>query len=230
MRWLLVLVVLCLAGPASAQENDAEKLYRAMEKKLRAAKSLHVAFDGEQKRDAEIETLKGKIDFAQGNKARFEAEVNISGKSQRVLAVSDGKVTYGKEGDKAASVEPNRNAPLDQKLPGMLARGGVVFVLNSFDLGISDPFDLDKQLPIKNMKLGVKENVGKRSAQAVEYEFREGGDRMWKASVWIDTQTQLPLKRLLVQVLVQGTYRFTETYSAFTVDGKVDPKLFEIPK
>ncbi|MCI0637989.1 MAG: hypothetical protein L0Y72_23555 [Gemmataceae bacterium] len=64
--------------------------------------------------------------------------------------------------------------------------------------------------------------VGKREAQVVQYQLqnKEIGD-LAEASVWIDTKTQLPLKR----TMAGKRESFTETYSVFTLDSK----LFEIP-
>ena len=45
MRWIFLVPGLLLAAPAAAQENEAEKLFRTMEKKVRAAKSLEVVFE-----------------------------------------------------------------------------------------------------------------------------------------------------------------------------------------
>ena len=86
--------------------------------------------------------------------------------------------------------------------------------------------DLDKDFPLNNFKLGVKEMVGKREAQVVQCQLqnKEIGD-LAEVTVWIDTKTQLPLKRTEAGK-TQGS---TETYAVFTVDSKLDGKLFDIP-
>lgn len=49
--------------------------------------------------------------------------------------------------------------------------------------------------------------------------------------LWIDAETLLPLKRLVAFEGNQGKPgRITETNSEFTIDAKVDAKLFELPK
>ncbi len=46
MRWLLTLALLALvAWPAAAQQNEAEKLFRSMEQKIRTVKTLQLRFD-----------------------------------------------------------------------------------------------------------------------------------------------------------------------------------------
>ena len=48
--------------------------------------------------------------------------------------------------------------------------------------------------------------------------------------VWIDTQTQLPLKRSIEAKDSMETRTLEETYTTFTVNAKIDSKMFEIPK
>jgi hypothetical protein len=46
MCWFMTLALLGVAAwPVSAEENEAENLYRGMEKKVGAAKTLRVRFD-----------------------------------------------------------------------------------------------------------------------------------------------------------------------------------------
>jgi outer membrane lipoprotein-sorting protein len=236
MRCFTLLAVLCLAAPASAQDSTAEKIYRAMENKVRGAKTLQVALTAEMDSAKFKGTMKGTVYSAQGNKGRMEMDSDVGGKSEKMLMITDGKVSYDKQGDKVnVDPKPKNVDQLDKMLPGFLGRcglaGGFLF---SFS-GPSDPdkkqepFDIDKELPIKNFKLGVKEKVGDRNAQVVDYQIDIAGKAV-KVSVWIDTQTQVPLKRVLVLDEGGQTMRITETYATFNVDGKLDPKLFEIPK
>jgi outer membrane lipoprotein-sorting protein len=232
MRWLTVLAVLCLVAPASAQENDAEKLYRAMEKKIRGAKTLNVVIDGEFDAQVVKGTIKGKAFTASGSKARMEMDMAFGGQAKKVLFITDGKVGYSKLDDMAnVDPDPKKIAQVDRLLPGMMARAGLAAVLmavRSADPNKQEDFDLDKDAAIKNFKLGAKEMVGQRNAQVVEYQIDLKG-KIAKASVWIDTKTQLPLKRVLMLEEMGQNVTITETYSSFIVDGKLDPKLFEVP-
>jgi len=86
--------------------------------------------------------------------------------------------------------------------------------------------DLDKDFPVKNFKLGVNEMVGQREAQVVQYQIQNNIiGNLSEMSVWIDTKTQLPLKR----AETGKRERSTETYGVFTVNSKLDGKLFDIP-
>jgi hypothetical protein len=233
MRWFTLLVVLCQAAPMSAQDSDAEKLYRAMENKVRAAKTLHMALEGDMDAQGFKGKFKGTMDFALGSKARLELDYDLFGKPEKLLLIADGKMSYRKHGDMGKlNAKPQNLEQMDKTLPGFMARVGfpIFAALGPDDSGKKqEPVDLDKQFPTSNFKLGAKEQVGNRNAQVVHYTV-EITSKPAKASVWIDTQSQLPLKRTLVLEDAGQTIRVTETYSAFTVDGKLDPKLFEIPQ
>src|SRR5690349_2582740 len=92
MRQLLTLALLALAAwPAAAQENDAEKLYRAMEKKVRAAKTLQLHFDATiTGADAKKSNVKGTLVLGEGDKFRAESEGKLFGEESRFTVVSDG--------------------------------------------------------------------------------------------------------------------------------------------
>jgi hypothetical protein len=237
MRWFSLLAVLTMAAPAYGQKNEAEQLYRAMEKKIRSAKSLQLTFTGEMASDGMKLTCKGTAKMAAGNKFRLEMDTDIFGKAEKMLYISDGKSTYGKMGDK---VDPKPEAPepgMYEKATGLISRLGMTgsFFLyiesrSSTDPPKKEPFDLDKKLPIKNFKLGPNVKIGQRDAQVVEYVIELDGKPV-KMSVSIDVQSQLPLK-LVAEGEGPGkkAFRMVETISAFTIDGKIDAKVFELPK
>jgi outer membrane lipoprotein-sorting protein len=233
MRYLSLLTLLLSAVPALAQENDAEKLYRAMEKKIRDCQTLRFSFTGEAIADGKkIVALKGTVQVAEGNKGRIESDFAAAGKSLKLLVISDGQNKYTKEGDQA------RTEPVDRKdsaVPlAMMARFGLTaaVVLARPEGKVKEEFDIDKELPVKNFKFSVKEKVGKRQAQVVVFEMTVVGDVQARVAVWIDTETQLPLKRTLT---VDGKGKndmvhVVETFTNFTINPKLDAKVFEIPK
>src|SRR5437764_10735041 len=92
MRWILLLMpVALLAWPAAAQENDAEKQFLQMEKKLLAAKSVQLQFDASiTGADAKKWHLKGSLVLGEGDKLRAEAEGTLFGEESRFTIVSDG--------------------------------------------------------------------------------------------------------------------------------------------
>jgi hypothetical protein len=232
MRWLALFVLVLAPAPARAQEEDAEKLYRAMEKKVLAVKSLALEFNFEMTLDDKAlgtskYTVKGSIYVAAGNRIRLEAEGDLFG-GKKALSVTNGESIYEKVGDKILDKNLGE-ARKSKALVGTIARFGAAAALMEKKLGAFDP---DKDHPVKNFKLGVKQMVGKREAQVVQYQVEEKSGKLSTevVSVWIDTKTQLPLKRAMVnEVPGKQVFRSTEIYSVFTIDPKLEGKLFEIP-
>ena len=106
---------------------------------------------------------------------------------------------------------------------------GAMLMARSVKPGDEKEVDLDKDAPVTNFKLGAKEMVGDKTAQVVTYTL-DFDCTSAKMSMWIDTKTQLPLKRVVTADQDGQMFRITETYSTFAIDPKLEPKLFEIPK
>ena len=223
MRWLALLVLILAAAPSRAQEGEAEKLYRAMEKKILAAKSLVLEFNSQVTVDDKKFTVKGTIYVAAGNKTRLELESKLFGLG-KTLIVTNGESKYAKV--MILVFDKGPFPPKGEVLLALITRFSAVQAAMHRNPGPKKmaASDLDKECPVKNFKLGVKEMVGKREAQVVQYQIGDVTE-----SVWIDTKTQLPLKRTMAGKDKKTIGDLAETYSVFTVDSKLDGKLFDIP-
>ena len=114
MRWMLSAALVALGLPAlttAQQQNEGEKLFRAMEKQVREAKAIKVVFsvDGNLGKDMKV-TAKGSVIVAEGNKARVELNAKQGDKDFKLQMYADGKVMGtlidGKSGGKPSPVEP----------------------------------------------------------------------------------------------------------------------------
>jgi outer membrane lipoprotein-sorting protein len=232
MRWLSLVIVFAFVAPVHAQENDAEKLYRAMERRVRSTQTLHLTFTGEAVGGGQKAAAKGTVYVAEGNKGRIEVEVDAAGNTIKVLFISDGKNKYSKEGDQV-KVEPNERKDSAKAL-AVIARIGMtpalVFHRPENKEKDKEEFDIDKEVPVKNFKLGAKEMIGKRQAQIVEYDMTIIPGVEVKAAVWIDTETELPLKRTILAEGKDAKVFVAETFGTFEINPKLDAKVFEIPK
>ena len=230
MRWLALVTVALLVAPALAQQNDAEKLYRAMEKKVRDAKGLHFTFEGDVSGEGKKGKLSGTVDLAEGNKGRVTMEASFDGQTFKLVSVSDGKTAYAKFND---MVNPMPEPPGEkdfEKLSGTVARAGIIVIFVGGPKDKKAEFDLDKEFAIKDFKLGGKEKIGKSDTQAVQYLINAKDGTKINATVWIDTKTQLPVKRELKAEKDGKNFDVTETNTAFELNPTVDAKTFEIPK
>jgi outer membrane lipoprotein-sorting protein len=244
---MLAPLLLLLAVP-SAEPNEAEKLFRQMEAKVAKATTVECTYKVESNkvefamRTVQVR-LEGKITLllGEGNRVRMEMSDESGGMKGKSMVIADGtKMKAVGEGD---PVQPREDVPkwLGEAMRAAVARSGVVSTLVLTSRGPADLADLKKEFKIDEhfrvggFRLGKKEMVDKQEAQVVEYTLtlkmpkNEGmfGEGTFGVSVWIDTKTQLPLKR----VLLRGNgWKFTETYTKLEVDGKIAPKQFELPK
>jgi len=226
MRSLALLVLILAAAPAGAQEAEAEKLYRAMEKKILTAKTLAVEFNTEMAVDGKKFTVKGTIDIAAGNKTRLNIESEVFQLGGKMLIVTNGDSKYAKVGEIVFKEGPF--PPKGEVLIPLIAEFSATHAALETKTAAAD---LEKELPLKNFKLGAKEMVGQQEAQVVQYHLHDKETGLLaEVTVWIDTRTGLPLKRRIAGTKESKMGDVTETYSMFQVDGKLDDKLFVIPQ
>ncbi len=93
-----------------------------------------------------------------------------------------------------------------------------------------DEPDAGKLYKVSEFKMGKKEPIGGHEAQAIHYrltvDFRKS--ESMDVMLWLDAKTNLPLKREIRPLTEQEAGVLNETYSKVTLDGKLDPKLFEL--
>jgi outer membrane lipoprotein-sorting protein len=231
-RVALGLLVAALVPAVQAQENEAEKLFREMEKKVNSAKAVRVASD--DKADARGVHLKCMLVFAEGNKCRLELEgtadlQGLDGKAFKVVTISDGtKLLSVQDG----TPRPKEDAPNDltSMLRGSISRCGMsVQWLTGLD-GKKQGFKIDEDFKVTDFALGDKEKVGAHEAQVVRYNLLLRGKVKLSVSVWLDAQTKLPLKRVTTIPDKGKQITVTEMFTQLTLDPKLEPKTFELPK
>jgi outer membrane lipoprotein-sorting protein len=229
----LGLLAAALVPAVQAQENEAEKLFREMEKKVNSAKAVRVASD--DKADARGTRLKWMLVFAEGNKCRLDLEgiadlQGLEGKAFKEFTISDGaKLLSTKRG----TPNPKEDAPKDltKMLQGSISRCGMsVQWLTGFD-GKKQGFKIDDDFKVTDFLLGDKEKVGEHETRVVRYNLFLRGKVKLSVSAWLDAKTKLPLKRA-TSIPDKGDQKLTvtETFSELTLNPKLEPKAFELPK
>jgi hypothetical protein len=212
-------VLMLLAAPQ--EENEAERLFKKMEQKLLAAKSIQLkygAFRGD---------CTGRLLLAEGNKALIE----VNEKSFRRKLVSDGTTT--------ADVVPPAK-PAVAKTPAH-QYSNLVHALTRFDLytgfntGVASSWVMEgeevrKKVELKDFKLLEKKKLEDREVHKIEFlrTYPLFGDIKETEIVilWIDAGSSLPFMRRIEKERGKG---WEETFAEFKLDEKVDPKEFVVP-
>ncbi len=152
-----------------------------------------------------------------------------------MLFVSDGKKMYASVTGRKPK---NRDADKQwtDRVLASTARAGFILDVFLIDILTTDdekpkPFDAEEEFAVSGFKLGKKETVNGVETQAVVYAVKfPVDDKPAAATVWIDTKTNLPVKRVIVMKLGNAVITSTETYAKSIVDGKIDDKEFALPK
>jgi hypothetical protein len=227
------------------EQNEAEKLFRAMEKKIKGAKALEIVFTYE----FEGETAKGSLLLTNDNKARLRLSgqyyPGVKGNPTFEL-VSDGKrfKTKGAElgigfqgvpyiDPKGQTTEGLTRKGLHEMVAAFLSQVGVGYTVLRLPYLVrhgDESLDPDEPESMYGFKAGAAEKVGERQAKVLRYRFDDGGKDDPEITLWIDAENGLPLKRVFS--IPRGVFagRITETYSEFNLDPKIDGKAFELPK
>jgi outer membrane lipoprotein-sorting protein len=216
----------------AGQENEAEKLFRDMEKKVLAAKVFSVVgemqVDGSKGDKSQVEV---SVLLGQGNKARVKATTHVGADKHVLRMVSNG----AKMRLRLASDGQPREQPTPRQLHETLA---LTFTRLGLDAGLSpfrpQPPGAADQAPenllrLADFKTGAAEKVEDRAARVIRYRVSGPGvPGPARITLWLDARTNLPLKRRIYFEKTKG--RITETYKQFLTDPKVDPKYFELPR
>lgn len=241
MRYVLSLFLApALAAPALAQGNEAETLFRGMEKKLRGAKAFEVAFDyqlGTRKAKGELlvtreNQVRLKVSGAfEESKASFELISDgkkVKTKGAKFYVMSNGQPVVEPGGESEWPTTKNFQALLS----GTLSRGGMWLMVQIMPYVKGEETDDVDTLKLKayEFKLAGMEKVGATEAKVVHYRCGNGDGCPDDAEVtlWIDAKTMLPLKRSFV--LKKDGPRVVENYQEFRLEPKIDAKAFALPK
>ena len=231
MRWLLVLVVGMLAKSAYAEPNEAEKLFRDMEKKIASSKTLECDFEAKNDSKDKKANIKASLTLGEGNKFHLEGSGEAEGKAFKLVVISDGKKLHVVLDGKAQGKQDNPKHS-GEIIRASITRAGAFTPFFLIAAGpMDEDFKIDEQFAVSDFKVGKKEKIGDREAQEIQYLLTPKGlKESMSVNVWIDTKTILPLKRVITIPLGGDTVTFTETCSKLTLDPKVDAKKFELPK
>ena len=171
---------------------------------------------------------KGRLLLGGGQKARLELTGQSDGKENRDLVVADGKQLIGVGEHLDTKGKPVPQARTFTSLCGQYtARRGLLPLFGAEGVK-GEKYDIEKHIPADNFYLGRREKVGGREAQVIEYQVKLP-DYRDDLTLWLDVKTGLPLKRV-IERKYGARSRTTEVYREFTVNPKLDPGLFVLPK
>jgi outer membrane lipoprotein-sorting protein len=229
MRFALLAV---LVPAFAAQGNDAEKLFRDLEKKIDAAKSLRLASDIDVKDKREGGTLRSSLALAPGGKVRMTMKGKGGGKEVEIEVVSDGAKLHTRANPPGDSKQEEAPKNLHALMRKMLSRAGTLgaafLVRGSGRPGAPKELDPEKLFKVSDFKIGEAAKVNGRDAKVIHYQIAIAGKDSAKVTLWLDAKTLLPIKRVIIPEAED--VQVTETYTEFQLNPQLDAKTFELPK
>jgi outer membrane lipoprotein-sorting protein len=213
-------------GVRAQETNSGQKLYEAMEQKLAQAQAHRVEFEIDALEGKKSTKARGTLILAKGNRMKMTSNVTRGKSADRITLVSDGKTLAVKGMDNGTPYSETRPVPdkLFDFAVGAASRLGVLYVTprppNTAGLKFSA------------FRAAGKEQVGKVEANVIEYVLTvESMNQSLKCKLWLDSKTNLPLKRTSEERTDQEVrFRVIETYGQWELDPKLPQDTFTLPK
>jgi hypothetical protein len=222
----VVLPACCLffaCGLGQPPDTDAEKLMATMHDKITSAKALSITVE------FSLFPLKHKsiqkIYVGERNRIRHEV-VAISGTEKRTEWhwVCDGQTLVCRNSNKKDSQMP-AHEKLAVNYVERLANNGCLAATNAFSK------QTRPEIVNSGFKLTRIDKVGDREAYVVDFVQKMATSfHTQYATLWIDTKTYLPLKRVTLFGMAPNSPLEEEQYRDFQLNPTIDPKLFELAK
>jgi outer membrane lipoprotein-sorting protein len=224
------------------QVNDAEKLFRAMEEKIKAAKAAEVTFEFREKAKDQEEKFKGSLVFTQDNKARLKMRVPEEGKD-RIEMVSNGKqmkVAYPPKETLAQTEALRTPADLHSLFSTMVSGPSLLLTYDMLNVPEWFPergkYTGPGRWPFRvvdfDFEARAATKVGGRNAKVITYRVLDlpGPGRDCTFTIWIDAESLLPLKRLMVFEGNGGEPGGITEICNVSLNPKIDAEAFVLPK
>lgn len=230
MMQLAGLLAVVLVVPAASQEVDGERVFRAMEKRLENAKTCRFSYALSISIDGREDNLKGTIWLGENNRARIEANGTFMNKNMEMLMVTDGFQTVARATGQSQQPARDTARGAGDLIRGTIARAGVFAGLFYSVTDKKDPAP-DDLFTLSDFKPARKEMLDNREVLVFEYKIAfYGAKDKALVTIMIDSLSQLPARRIVNLTDSGRKVQIIEIYRAFEIDGRLDEKLFELPK
>ena len=214
-------------GPDSSQA-EAQALFTKMSDTLAAAPALHI-----ESRSSIYDTSHEVtwLFIRSGNRVRIQG--TPTGNLLHTLIISDGDRLL-------VSPYPNQYNQEIGDAPYTYGKDAVRWftqIGSTTQLALRGNSGARGRTLVRGLKFGENDQGEGRATRELRYRIGwQGTDAEYEVRLWVDAKTLLPVKRVVRSLFkwapvsdregsIQG---FDETYTRITLDGKIDPALFEI--
>ncbi|MBI2920771.1 MAG: hypothetical protein HYY18_06760 [Planctomycetes bacterium] len=219
----VIAALLLVASVSLAEESPAEAFFRRVEEKYTGARTLQYKLASVAKDQGDEIEITLQVAAKAGNRFWFSGELKLADTIDPIVTTCDGKRSQtsllGMETD------PEEVSPCCDGI----VRAGLVRVGFLESMPLMDQKDMgkmDKEFPVKDLKLEPDEKIGDRVAEVLTFTAGiDGSDETWKQKIWVDAESLAILKR-------EGTRSdggtVKETYSDTKFDEEIPDEKFAL--
>ncbi|MGI9264836.1 MAG: hypothetical protein ACR2QU_07895 [Gammaproteobacteria bacterium] len=216
---MTAVLVFIISSVSMADDHwDTLAELHAVESRLLEAGVVCIAFEIVSEGAVESD-LKGTARMTRPTSARIEAQGEFAGASVDILFRTHIDRMYGQNGSKR--FEEETPAALTEGLIIGMTRMGLLHNLAMLSSG-SPPDKTDgtvkKWVKPGNIRKGPAKQIGESRAEALEFTVVVDGQPSGEATLWLDSETGLPVKRKQVVHFSQGDMSVTESYASVSFD------------
>ncbi len=213
-----------------------EELFRRMEQRVLKCKTLRMQVKVDFGQDLPG-SESGKLLVAQTNKVRVALSGTIRGVDGQCHLTSNGLQLdfFGFGGFGGVGVDCGRPVPkqLAQNILGAVTRSSVdqacLEIAERDPNGPPSEFDLDKHFQVSDFKASKEAVADAGATQAVDYTLRIQNGQPMNATVWVNVNANVPVKRMLKGAKIFGkNVTITETYSQPVFDAVIADTEFPV--
>jgi len=212
-----LLAALAAATPGMA-DDDAEAALAAVEQKLLDARSISFSFDIRAVGVVQA-ALSGSATIGPGNDAEITAGGEFSGAAADIVLSADSETTRGGNGD--MRFESDTAPALREGLVIGLVRMGLLHNLAMLSGGeVPDRIDgtVRDWVTYTNVSVAPDEMAGGVATRRFQFTVVVDGQPAAIADLWVDAQSDLPVRRVQVVNFADGEMRVLELYPEFSVN------------
>lgn len=224
--WVAGAAALLVGG--AQESNEAEKLFRRMEKKLLQAETIALEGQSDYKIERGVSKMEWSVLLAKGHKFNYSIKSVGEIITPDLEGISDGRDVRVTAGGK---IEDRKvHGDLSTNVVGTFARAGFVATMPVALEGDRPDRSLDERYKVSEFELGKKEKVGDKDAQVLRYSATFVDRDKATVELWVDVKDELPVKRVLSYKGKDESIVVTETYKKIVVGEKIDAVKFELQK
>jgi hypothetical protein len=216
-------------GGATPDSTAARSLFDALEAKLLAARAVQL--DGRFHAEGPlVMRCEGPIAVAADNRASVEQSGELGGKPISLRFSSNGGAVRVDAGEKSLTV--GAAGKIADALLVPFTRMGFlhqIYVLSTAQVPQWTDGSARTHVTVSDFDLGKETSIEGKACSAVRFHISVDGSNSGRATLWLDRESGLPVRRTQEVYFGPDTMRVVEEYADVRLDAEVPAERFLVP-